>query len=312
MEISFDKLHDVIAASGYSVNGSPTEQSHGTILSEDFPNSEIFWKTFIVPFTNRIDETVIDFQQSLHPRSGVCEKLQAIGSFHYSIFHNFIYAHAALVVKQPSFFENFYTHLGTICDCVEEFLIYLYFITLECNGEESKSLQKLSKTEFIEVAEQWYEDNYSTLYLNYLSKGKTTKMTIPTRSYVLTEYFGKFQAWKKYITFSQKIRQYRNVIVHNHTLAFLMDTNGVHYVPKKEKISEYRKWTDNNKAIENPAKFNSDFIVRETLMEQDLKQMKVVLQALWEKPIEDMTNLLFANKNEELLAKYNLRFTEIR
>ena len=85
-----------------------------------------------------------------------------------------------------------------------------------------------------------------------------------------------------------------------------MDENKIHYVPKKEKISEYKKWTDNNKAIENPAKFQSDFIIREPLMNEDLQQMKIVLQNLWAKPINDMNNLLFVEKNETLLRKYDL------
>ena len=309
MEISFDNLQSLVSLSSYSTNGSPTERSHGIILSEDFPNSEIFWKTFIVPLTNRIDETITDYQQSLHPRKGTDERLHAIGSFHYSIFHNFIYAHEALNLRQSSFFENFYTHLGTICDCVEEFLIHLYFIILECKGAQSKSLQNLSQQEFIEIAKTWYETNYPTLHEHYLSKGKTTKITIPAREYVLTEYFGKLPEWKKYVTFTQKVKQYRNVIVHNHTVAFLMDNNGINYVPKKEKISEYRKWADNNKAIEHPEKFATDFIVRETLMNQDLKEMKVVLHNLWKKPIEDMRELLFVEKNQTLLSKYDLKIT---
>jgi len=119
MNITFEKLQHIISESSYSINGSETEKSHGYILSESFPNSEIFWKNFIVPATNRINECVTDDLKKITSRNEVSETLQEIGSFHYSIFHNFIYAHASLHYKQVSYFENFYTHLGTICDWVE-------------------------------------------------------------------------------------------------------------------------------------------------------------------------------------------------
>jgi len=45
-------------------------------------------------------------------------------------------------------------------------------------------------------------------------------------------------------------------------------------------------------------------------MQQDLEQMRSVLQALWEKPISDMNILLFVEKNNTLLKKYNLSFSE--
>lgn len=309
METSTETLKDIIASSSYSKNGSETEKAHGYILSELFPNSETFWKTFIVPLTNRIDNTITDYQKSITPRDGVAQVLQDIGSFHYTIFHNFIFAHAALHYRQPSFFENFYTHLSTICDCVEEFLIILYFIILECKNLTSSALHTLSKEQFNEVANSWYDNHYSALFENYLSKGKYTKIEIFPRGTALEEYFKGVPAWKNYFRFSQGIKQYWNVIVHHYTIAFFIDTEGHHHVPKKEVIKEYKRWTDLDKAKNNPSKFESDFIIREVQMVQDLNQMKTVLQALWEKPIKDMTELFLIEKNDTLLSKYNLKFT---
>ena len=307
MEIRFSLLEEIVSESSYKVNGSETEKNHGKILEALFPNSEIFWKKFIVPLTHRIDSSISDYHKSITPRNGVAENLREIGSFHYSILHNFIYAQASLHFKQPSYFENFYTHLGTICDCVEEFLIHVYYILLECENKKSQILQHCTKEDFIEIAKTWYDENYSKLFDVYLSKGKNTRITLPTKFFVLDEYFGGLKEWKEYKTYSNKIRQYRNVIVHNYTLAFIIDSQGQHYVPKKEKISEYRRWTDPDKAVNNPALLQSDFVLRDKQMVEDLDQMKLVLQNLWKKPISDMNQLFYIDKNESLLKKYNLR-----
>ena len=308
MKISFDQLQRIINSSGYKVNGSVTEIQFAYMLEEDYPNSELFWKNFIVPHTNRIDETITDYEQSIKPREGIADSMHLIGSYHYSIFHNFLFAHGDIQLRNPGFFENFYTHLGTMCDCVEEFLIHVYLIILECRGQKSKALQEFSKEDFLKKADQWYDESYPSLYEHYLCKGKATRIKIIDDTYILEDWFQKHKAWKDYKRFSQLIRQYRNIIVHGHTRPVLVDAFKNEYVPLKEKILEYKKWTDNDKAVKDHKLFESDFILRNRLMVQDLKEMKMTLQALWEKPILEMNELLFTERNSKLLQKYNLSF----
>jgi hypothetical protein len=308
MKITLEKFNEIIALSSYGFNGADTERTYGYILADAFPNSESFWKQFIVPLTNRLDEAFIDQSALINPRFGTSNELHEIGSFHYSIFHNFIYAHLALSNKHPSYFENFYTHLGSVCDSAEEFLMKLYFVILECKSIKSEILEKLSKEEFIKIAEEWYDENYEKVYEHYLCKGKPPPMKIPKRASVLKEYFVNSHAWQDYSKFSQRIREYRNVIVHNYQIAFVHFPDGVSYVPKKEKISLYKKWNEVFLGAQNPEKFKNHFVSREVQMAQDIHELKLVLQNLWEKPIKDMTELLLIEQNKTLLAKYDLSF----
>ena len=310
MEISFKKLEEIINLSSYKTNGSGTEKNVGYLLADLFPNSEVFWKKFIIPFTNRIDDSITDEAKSIESRDGVSVELYDIGSFHYTVFHNFLYAYAALYHKQrqTSYFENFYTHLSTICDCAEEFLVLIHRLLLECNQSESNLLQELSEDDFLEICKKWYTKNYSTLYELYLSKGKYKPISIPTRLSLIKEYFENSDAWQNYYTFSKVLKQYRNIIVHHYTIAFFIGDDGIHYVPKKEKIAEYKRWKDLDKAKNDPMKLQSDFISRDFQMSQDLSTLQSLLQDLWNKPIADMTKL-FQEKNQVLFKKYNIVLT---
>ena len=128
------------------------------------------------------------------------------------------------------------------------------------------------------------------------------------RSSVLEEYFGKIPAWKSYKRFSQKIREYRNVIVHNYQIAFVQFPNGISYVPKKENIKKYKKWNEVFTGANDLEIFQRDFINRDEQMTQDLHDMMISLNNLWVKPIEDMFELMFTEKNKILLAKYDISF----
>ena len=58
MEIGFGQLQKIIALSNYDFNGASTEKESRHYLTESIPNSEYFWKQFIVPLTNRINDNI--------------------------------------------------------------------------------------------------------------------------------------------------------------------------------------------------------------------------------------------------------------
>lgn len=306
MEIEYEILQQIISDTTFKSTGALPEQKYCDYLIAEFPNHEVFWKTIIVPFTNRICLPLDDIQRFTDPREGVAEEMHEIGSFHYGIFLNIVYAHHILENKHYSFFENFYVHLGSICDLVEELLLRVYFLIIECQKIESNILNKLTKTEFLEIAADWYDENYSNLFEQYFQSGKPNPIRIPNRKYLLAEYFEKSKPWKAYASFSQLIRQYRNVHVHHYNVASLKNSDtGEIFVPKKEKIGKYKRWRDVTKASQDTS-LHTDFISQDILMTQDISNLKKVLNSLWEKPIQDLSNLLFIERNEVILKKYNM------
>ncbi|CAN5475719.1 hypothetical protein BH10BAC2_BH10BAC2_22500 [soil metagenome] len=311
MKIDVEFLQKNTNQSSYKKNGAEPEIVYEHYIAKDFSNSELYWKKFIIPTTNRID--FVSNKDYTRNRDGISEDLLDIGSFHYSIFINLIYAHQILShitsKKASPYFENFYTYLGTVCDLVEEFLFKVYFIVIESKKIESKILKKLTKAEFLEIAQEMYDKKYLQLYDYYLKNGRGYPLRIPQREYVLKEYFGDSDSWKAYYKFSSLIRGYRNVVLHHHVIAFI-NYNAQALVPTKEVIAKYKRWQDVEKLItENDnEKIKNEFIAREVLVAQDILQIKKVLQDLWVKPIDDMNELLYVKKNEVLLKKCNLEF----
>ncbi len=309
MQIEISKLKEIISHTSFKKHGHVKEKNFGHILATSFPNCEFFWKNFIVPFTNRLDNSIFDDDDKLKidPRENTSADFHEIGSYHYSIFLNFLYAYNALEEKQISFFENFYTHLGSVCDSVEEFLTKIYFIILECTNQQTVILQKLTKDGFLKIADGWYDKYYDSAFEHYLSKGKPPPIKLPSRQNILDEYLHGFADWKEYKRISRLVREYRNVIVHNYQIAYIPH-DGKSYVPKKEKIQQYKKWRTVGNSVGNQPNFDRDFIVRELQMNQDIEELQKVLNRLWVRPIVDMNKLLFIQKNDRLLLKYDLSF----
>jgi len=291
----------------YQNIGDGYEILFGDTVIDKFKNSEIFWQQFITPITKRIDLTVLDPNEKIKPRQNIGIDLQELSSFHYSVFLNLVYAGQCLEKKHFSYFENFYAHLGSVCDLAEEFLTQLYFMSLECEGKETVVLQKLSKIKFLDIAKEWYDNYYASSYQHYLSKGKTAPIKLISRANILDEYFGKSKEWKDYIKTALQIRTYRNVVVHNTQIASLQVNNQT-YVPKKSKISDYKKW--HQVFAVKPQRFQHDFIERDQQMLQDLTDLKEKLEIIWNKPIDHFKKLLYIDKNKKLLAKYDIHFTD--
>lgn len=223
------------------------------------------------------------------------------------MFINLIYSYDHLQNFGLSSFENFYTHLGTSCDLAEEFLLKAFLLIRECTDQKSSVLQELTKEDFLTIAENWYDNNYKKVYAHYLNKGKPQPMKLPSRANVLDEYFDKELCWKQYKNFSQRIREYRNVIVHDIQIARIISyTSGMALVPKKEKIQLYKKWSAVFSAQNDIKRVKNDFINMKEQMVMDIGTLENILNEMWVKPLNDLKKLVYEDKNEKLLDKYNL------
>lgn len=306
-KIALSKIEDVISKTYFANDGDRCEREYWIYLKEGFPNCETFWRYFVVPCTKRIEFEVSEPNERIRPREGVSEDVIDVASFHYSMFINLIYSYDHLQRFGLSSFEDFYVHLGSACDLAEEFLLKTYLLILECRGQRSEILQELKKEDFLKLAEKWYDDKYSKVYENYLKKGKPSPMKLPSRQNVLDEYFQDSVDWKEYKSHTQKIRGYRNVIVHDVQIGMItpIDAGGV-LVPKKEKIQDYKKWSYVFAAKRDAEKLRDDFIDMKEQMILDIRTLEIILNKLWVKPINDLKKLFFDEKNETLLGKYNI------
>ncbi len=303
-KILISEVKRIISETHFYNEGDRYEQEWWTFLKERFPNCECFWRRFIVPSTKRIEPQVQDSKDRIYARDNVSNDVKSISLCHYSMFMNFVNAYDNLQNFTSSSFEDFYVHLASACDLAEEFLLKVYLLILECQDQKSSILKNLSKNDFLNLCGNWYDNNYSKVYENYIQKGKFLSIKIPGRRNVLDEYFNDSTDFGDYKKFGRKIREYRNVIVHNIQMGRIFIRGNSILVPKKEKINDYKSLSRVFAAGKDVEKLKSDFINMKEQMVLDIGILEIILNKLWNKPIDDLNKLLYEDKNTILLDKY--------
>ena len=77
-------------------------------------------------------------------------------------------------------------------------------------------------------------------------------------------------------------------------------------VPRKEKIQSYRALSAVFAAARKPEVLKHDFIPMEEQMLMDFAGLQDCLNALWDKPIADLSSLFYDQCDQKMLAKYNI------
>lgn len=306
-KISFRQLENVISNTFLSSDGDSEEKRYWHYLNEDFPNYEKFWQQFVVPLTKRI-ELPKGNPERIRIREEISEELEDINMAHYSVFINIIQAHKRLETQDYSNFEDFYVHLGSVCDLSEDFLLKMYFLTNACKNRHSKIIQELSEDEFLSIAKNYYKNNYKKAYEYYQRKSRMPIIKIPDIPDILSDFFEENNAkgaYSSYKAFSQEIRQYRNVIVHCPQIGSIFLDDGTKMVPKKKKIGNYDTWRKVFAAARSPRTLREDFISPHLQMNNDLRDLKRLINSLWDTVLLNINNLQH-EKNYLLLQNLDL------
>ena len=147
----------------------------------------------------------------------------------------------------------------------------------------------------------------------YYSKGKSLPIRIPSRKNIIKELFKKYlkndELRKKYIRFSQSIREFRNVVVHDVQIGKLNITGGT-YIPKPQVIKEYRTWREVFSAINKPGVIAQDFQLKKTQMESDINELETILNTIWELIIYEFLSEFYTHDRHFLRDLYGLTLTD--
>ena len=313
MIVAQNVLDNLLRHSSFQSDGDSYEKQYGGLVVPKFPNCELFWKLFVVPLTERISDYPNGLIYNIRPRQGVDTALENIANTNYTTFLNLIYAHIHLNSDMISSLENFYSHLGSVCDLVETFLERWFFLLMRCRGDESEILQQLTRKDFLNIAGDWYDKNYSTLYEYYYSKGKSLPIRIPSRKNIIKELFKKYlkndELRKKYIRFSQSIREFRNVVVHDVQIGRL-NINGETYIPKPQVVKEYRTWREVFSASNKPIVIAQDFQLKKKQMENDINELETILNTIWGLIISEFLSEFYTHDRHFLRDLYGLTLTD--
>jgi hypothetical protein len=327
------RLLELLEQASFQTNGDIYEQAFGNLITAQFPNCERFWKLFIIPFTERMSGYPESLSTNIGARNLQTTELEELSASHYSVFIHLGYAHSHLsnylstkemiadAAKQghvainlmPSI-ENFYVHLGTICDLTEQFLEQCYFILLRCNGEVPFLLKKMQESDFMEMMHEWYDRHYSAAYEYYLSKGRGYPINFPDKrgAYIPEEFVAKYlnsvDTWENYKKFSKAIREFRNIIAHNVFFGRGMASDGEIFIPRPEKASQFKKWHAIKPILQDRDKASEVLVAASQQLDNDLTNLKTILNQLWEPVIQAFSAEFYSSEKNVLRSIYELEF----
>lgn len=313
MQVDSEAYRKFLNGISWQSNGDGYEKDYGHYISKKFPNCERFWQQFVVPLTERMSGYPKGSISNIRFRQDIGPMLEDIAMIHYSGFLNLVYAHNHLENWMLSSLENIYTHLGSVCDLAETFLEKVYLLLLTCRGEQSHILQHLSRDEFLQMASDWYDEGYSTLYEHYLSKGKSPPLRLPSRKNLLKEFLENFlkqgELRKRYARHSQTIRQFRNIVVHDVQVGkIIIPIRGTPtpLIPKPKEISHYKSWRDIFAVLNDRDRIMQDFVPIPQQIREDLETLEEILNQIWEFTISEIANEFYSPERESLREMYKI------
>ncbi|QYK51857.1 MAG: hypothetical protein KF701_05000 [Anaerolineales bacterium] len=309
MQLDKAELLKMLEAVSYKEYGDYYERSYCHLIQNNFPNSELFWRNFVVPQTKRI-QTSSKLGSDIRVRPNVDEALVDINNAHYSLFMNLSFARTHLLTRAVSSVENAYTHLGSACDLAEEVVAKFYLLLLRCRGAQSDHSYEVSRDQFLKRAAKRYDESYKKWGDIYLRTGKTLTVRFHAQTDLLSEYLSgdRSPTLAEYRRISQSIRTIRNLIVHSTRLGRIVTQNGDRLIPKSGRVDDYRDWRSIQKATADEAQINRDFREEYSQVEVDATYFEEALNKIWNYLVEDLVSSLFDETNSEMLKLYDLEF----
>jgi hypothetical protein len=239
-------------------------------------------------------------------RDNIANDLWDISYINYSVFMNLVGAYQHLAQPVMLSVGNFYTHLASACDLAEEFLLRVCIMIAHCRGDAVPELDPDTKEQFLAKAGTWYEEHYTRNYRHYHQRGRDMLVRIGPREGIICRYVGRTDAaWTQYARFSGPIRAFRNRVVHDVQLGTIR-VGSINLMPRPERVGQYARIDQLQAALSDPVVLKRDFAVREEQMFSDFRVFQQRLNELWQKPADDLRTLLYDERNNEFLRKYDI------
>ncbi len=165
---------------------------------------------------------------------------------------------------------------------------------------------------FSNLAGDWYDKKYATLFEHYISKGKSPTLRLPTREHLVKEFFENYfkqtAAWKEYAEHSRSIREFRNVIVHDVQVGRLIVNGTDVFIPKPTAIQKYRTWRDVTAVFGDIERIKRDFSSSQQQQKSDLEKLEIIANRLWEIVLNELESEFYSQERETLREMYQIEF----
>jgi hypothetical protein len=312
MQVNRRDFEEYLETADFNDCGDPFEQKLGHYLAETFPNCERFWQVFVVPTTQR----VLGYSSGrllcggIYPRKGIRAVLQDIAAAHYSVFFNLAFAHMHLEDRRLYSHEDIYLHLGSACELADRVLGMWHLTRLKCHGEKSEVFSPLDWDEVVAAAEG-YREEYEDPTEYYLKHRRTQPIyLVPAEIHLVGEALGTLGYGGDYENIRNRIKAYRNAIVHDVRIGRCLTPEGKRLVPKLSKIHQYRTWRAVTKVVDNSDIVQRDFAEPFAQAAASIRKLEESLNEIWDKLIEDFLDEFYSDEGTALRELFKIKFSD--
>ncbi|MCC6192465.1 MAG: hypothetical protein IT318_25845 [Anaerolineales bacterium] len=231
-------------------HGDTYERDFVVRLGDNFPRYENLWQRFIVPLTNR------RIDGSVQLKEGIAPILEAMAMAHYSVYWHL--GHSSLLgdLDKKLHFQTIFYHLGAAVDMVLRLIFVVWKIDKEVTGGDTVTTVLLDGA--IQNAESLLfdlatpgsisRDRIKKQFNQFLDEDKPASIRMFSTGAVAASYFphlgnGARKDYGEWNVEADRIRKYRNVLVHNPRIGLLVDTAQNPVIPRANRLANYGLWS---------------------------------------------------------------------
>ena len=286
MKISKSELDRITKDSSWASQGDSIEKKRGYLINDTFPHLEEFWSSFVVPSTGRIHKEADFIRQPKY----IDPRMVIIGNHNYMVFRHLVKCHQLMQSRDDFVVEDFYVHLVAVLDNFESLVGKLMILFSDFDDSYTPEfLTKLTKKQFIEQVEEFYDKSYATLYEYYKQKSSIPFRLkhIKNRS-LLIQFFDE-SFLKEYINFSGGTRHMRNLI-HGICVGRGVLPDGDYLIPREKVLHKYKN--DFRKVFEVLDKGDiKDLVKASEQMKSDFEDIQKILNKLYEQILTNLEHM---------------------
>jgi len=268
------------------------------LIEEYFPNYEIFYNDFILKFIGKDGNWKID----MHPI------FEEIGMADYGVIKSLNYIQRSkktVRVGDPNqTFKNIYFHFGLVLESLEHMARHILRLKRLLRKFDLDSKLAMSDKKICNKIKNWIKKEYKIQLEKFIDTGRPFQLPI-RNPYLLKLMIQDTELIRNYNKFSQSIREYRNIFIHNPSVDIFMvkeERTIKHFSPKKNKAKKYPLWND----MRTKYLFKKDdFINPKSLIEEDLLELLKLLNDIWKEYHKHMKEIFQQNDIASLLENFN-------
>ena len=253
-------------------NGDEWEQKYYEFISEDFPNYEKFWQTFILPKRRK-------GQARLKLKTSKTDEY--ICMCNYTIFRKLISVKQKIskaTLSDMDFEEEIdtcvegYYYLGSALD-----LVYKFLMVIGTEYIKNKVPLKLTENKITDLVTNYYRKYYDSDYEDFIKNQKYISINIHTSVSFIKEAFKEYKKqFKELFQLRELVIKYRNPFVHNPIIGNIHGK-----IPKRDYVKEFLNWSQIEKIIDKPEIIEEKFTDIVPELEKDLKDTLIILNNIW-------------------------------